>query len=157
MAKRARPRPSPADDLSLTNGDGRIATIAGVRWARSPIHGPFSDILVNWPNGTPAGARSDAEQLFLEVIDSHYRLADRYLAETALKSGGRLIGAETIKNPPRLFAELADELRTQYLLGYYPLDDRHDDRYRKIEVETSRREVVLQARPGYRLNAIDRQ
>jgi hypothetical protein len=41
-------------------------------------------------------------------------------------------------------------LRTQYLLGYYPTNRAKDGGYRKIQVKTSRKDVAIRARPGYR-------
>jgi hypothetical protein len=50
---------------------------------------------------------------------------------------------------PDAFGQIAKELRTQYLLGYYPLNKEHDQRYRRIKVATTRKDVVIRARPGY--------
>ena len=41
------------------------------------------------------------------------------------------------------------ELRTQYVLGYYPINKERDERYRHIKVATTRKNVVIRARPGY--------
>jgi hypothetical protein len=35
------------------------------------------------------------------------------------------------------------------MLGYYPLNKERDERYRKIKVETTRKNVVIRSRPGY--------
>ena len=35
------------------------------------------------------------------------------------------------------------------MLGYYPLDKKHDDRYRRIKVASTRKDVMIRARPGY--------
>jgi Ca-activated chloride channel family protein len=51
---------------------------------------------------------------------------------------------------PQAFAAIADELRTQYLLGYYPKERAPDGVYRKIQVKTSRKDIAIRARPGYR-------
>ena len=47
------------------------------------------------------------------------------------------------------FAQIAAELRTQYMLGYYPINKERDERYRHIKVTSSRKNVVIRARPGY--------
>ena len=57
--------------------------------------------------------------------------------------------ADTLDSLPDAFAQIAAELRTQYMLGYYPLNKEKDDRYRKIKVTTARKNVVVRARPGY--------
>lgn len=83
-------------------------------------------------------------------LDMLYRTADAYLGEIANKSGGRLHRADTVGSLPLAFKQIADELRTQYSLGYSPPKPERDGKYRKIKVSTSRKDVVVRARPGYR-------
>jgi VWFA-related protein len=78
-----------------------------------------------------------------------YSTADSYLNNLAEKSGGKLLRADTLDSLPEAFANIAAELRTQYSLGYYPTKKERDDRYRKIKVATSRKDVLIRARPGY--------
>ena len=83
------------------------------------------------------------------MLDLAYFTADSYMKALAEKSGGRLLRADTLKSLPDAFAQIAAELRTQYMLGYYPTDKTRDDRYRKIKVATTRKNVAIRARPGY--------
>jgi Mg-chelatase subunit ChlD len=83
------------------------------------------------------------------MLDVAYSKADSYLNQLAEKSGGRLLRADTLASLPAAFSQIAAELRTQYLLGYYPINKERDDRYRKIKVTTARKNIVLRARPGY--------
>ena len=83
------------------------------------------------------------------MLDMAYLTADGYLRALAEKSGGRLLRADTLKSLPDAFAQIAAELRTQYMLGYYPLNKERDESYRKIKVTTTRKHVVIRARPGY--------
>jgi Ca-activated chloride channel family protein len=84
------------------------------------------------------------------MLDNLYRIGDQYLDEMALKSGGKLHRADTLGDLPAAFAKIANELRNQYSIGYYPTNAARDSKYRKIQVKTSRKNVVLRARPGYR-------
>jgi Ca-activated chloride channel family protein len=59
------------------------------------------------------------------------------------------VRADTIASLPDAFANIAAELRTQYMLGYYPANKERDERYRKIKVTSARKNVVIRARPGY--------
>ena len=86
------------------------------------------------------------------MFDSLYRLADQYLEELAMKSGGKLHRANTLVSLPAAFAQIAAELRTQYSLGYYPANTARDDNYRKIQVRVNRKDVAVRARPGYRVS-----
>ena len=83
------------------------------------------------------------------MLDLAYMTADSYLKSLAEKSGGRLLRTDTLGSLPDAFAQIAAELRTQYLLGYYPLNKERDERYRQIKVTTTRKDVVIRARPGY--------
>ena len=83
------------------------------------------------------------------MLNLAYSTADQYLQTLAEKTGGRLLRADTVNSLPDVFAQIAAELRTQYMLGYYPLNKDRDERYRKIKVSTVRKNVVIRARPGY--------
>ena len=84
------------------------------------------------------------------MLDNLYLMADSYLHDLADRSGGQLYRADTVASLPQAFASIAAELRTQYLLGYYPANKNQDGAYRKIQVKTSRKDVAVRARPGYR-------
>jgi hypothetical protein len=84
------------------------------------------------------------------MLDGLYSRADSYLMELAKKSGGRVVRADTIGSLPEAFAKIAAELRIQYAIGYYPVNKARDGVYRNIKVKTSRKNVVVRARPGYR-------
>jgi VWFA-related protein len=83
------------------------------------------------------------------MLDLAYLTADGYLEALATKTGGRLLRADTVDSLPEAFSKIAAELRTQYVIGYYPINKARDDRYRKIKVVTTRKNVALRARPGY--------
>jgi VWFA-related protein len=84
------------------------------------------------------------------MLDNLYLMADSYLKQIADQSGGQVYRADNVAALPQAFAAIADELRTQYLLGYYPINRDHDGAYRKIQVKTSRKDIAIRARPGYR-------
>lgn len=97
----------------------------------------------------PSGRTNPNDTIGVE-LDMLYRTADAYLAEIADKSGGKLLHADTLGSLPLAFGQIAAELRTQYSLGYYPPKPERDGKYRKIKVKTSRKDVAIRARPGYR-------
>jgi len=83
------------------------------------------------------------------ILDQAYFTADSYLRELADRSGGQVQRADTLAMLPQAFAAIAAELRTQYLLGYYPTNRAKDGKYRKIQVKTTRKDIAVRARPGY--------
>ena len=84
------------------------------------------------------------------MLDQLYGIADSYLLALANKSGGHVLRADTLGSLPEAFAKIAAELRTQYAVGYYPTDKKRDGTYRKIKVTTTRKDISVRARPGYR-------
>ena len=98
---------------------------------------------------TTTSTPSTSDDSIGRMLDLAYSTADQYLQTLADKTGGRLLRADTVESLPDAFAKIAAELRTQYMLGYYPLNKERDERYRKIKVSTVRKDVVVRARPGY--------
>jgi VWFA-related protein len=86
------------------------------------------------------------------MLDLAYNTADSYLKELERRSGGKLLRADTLTSLPDAFAKIAAELRTQYAIGYYPINKAKDGKYRKIKVTCLRKNVILRSRPGYRAN-----
>ncbi|MEK6301080.1 MAG: VWA domain-containing protein [Acidobacteriota bacterium] len=83
-------------------------------------------------------------------VDRTYRKADEYLDQLARMSGGVVERADTMQDLSGAFTRIAEELRRQYLLGYYPTTRAKDARDRKITVEVLRPGMKVRARPAYR-------
>ena len=98
---------------------------------------------------TTGRGRPREEDSITRMLDLAYLTADGYLDALATKTGGKLLRADTVASLPDAFSKIAAEFRTQYVLGYYPLNKTRDDRYRKIKVATSRKDAVIRSRPGY--------
>jgi VWFA-related protein len=87
------------------------------------------------------------------VVGAHkeeYDRAAQSLKNLAAVSGGRYYEVETISDTKQAFANIAEELRRCYWLGYYPPNTDRDGKYRKISVAVSKPDAVLRARQGYR-------
>ena len=82
-----------------------------------------------------------------------YETAAKRLKELATRTGGRYYEVENIGDTKQAFSSIAEELRRQYWLGYYPANAARDGRYRKIRVTVNQPEVVVRARDGYRMAA----
>ncbi len=81
-----------------------------------------------------------------------YERGDRYLHDMARVTGGRLYRADTTRNLAQSFALIAEELRKQYSLGYYPKTPPHAGERRHIKVRVLRPNLVVQARDSYIYN-----
>lgn len=80
-----------------------------------------------------------------------FQLATRYLQGLAQRSGGRVQQAETLTNVQEAFALIAEELRHQYSLGYYPSQEGKVGEFRRVQVEVLPPHQSVRARDGYRV------
>ncbi len=71
-----------------------------------------------------------------------------YMKKLAEETGGRLFEIDRIENLKTAFDQIASELRTQYGIGYTPLNNKKDGTFRKIEIH-SKEGYKVQARHGY--------
>lgn len=74
---------------------------------------------------------------------------DSVLGKFSGETGGRVIEVKRASDTGAAFGEIADELRTQYLLGYTPANTRRDGSFRKIRVKVRGHDYKVQARRGY--------
>lgn len=81
-----------------------------------------------------------------------YERADAYLHDMARVSGGHLYRAETTRNIAEAFSDIAEQLRRQYSLGYYPKQVAQAGQRRQIKVRVNRPNLVVQARDSYIFN-----
>lgn len=92
----------------------------------------------NWPGGSGGSGTSREE----------YERGDQYLHDLARVSGARLYNAEQ-QNLNAAFRSVAEELRRQYSLGYYPKSKPNPGDRRGIKVRVTRPELVVRTRDSY--------
>ena len=78
-----------------------------------------------------------------------YKLADQFLHQLATKTGGRLYEANDRARLSEAFSKIAEELRHQYSLGYYPQSTLQSGERREIKVRVDRSDVAVRARDSY--------
>ena len=81
-----------------------------------------------------------------------YELANHYLRELADSTGGRGYNADTLQNMSYAFANVAEELRRQYSLGYYPKRPPQAGQRRQIRVRARQPNLAVRARDSYIFN-----
>jgi Ca-activated chloride channel homolog len=72
------------------------------------------------------------------------------LKSFAEKSGGRFVATPGGPALREAFANIADELGHQYTIAYRPLNQTRDGKWRKLDVKTSRTDLVVRTRKAYR-------
>ena len=71
------------------------------------------------------------------------------LEQMSKETGGRVFTVDKKHALKDVFAEIQDEMRSQYAIGYTPVNTARDGSYRKIEIRTGNKEYKVQARKGY--------
>ena len=121
------------------------------RWPFSPLAGQLSTKwqspqwrFSQWPGRAPSSGGGTSDE---------YRRAARYLQELADRSGGRLYDGDTLYSVSQAFSMIAEELRHQYSLSYYPANSKKDGAYRRVKVRIEKQGMIVRSREGYRAAA----
>jgi len=86
----------------------------------------------------------------MDISRQLYNLARNEMNEMARSSGGRNFAAASLNEARAAFAQVANEIGTQYSLGYYPANKTRDGRFRQIKVELRGvKDATARAREGY--------
>jgi VWFA-related protein len=83
------------------------------------------------------------------TITPDYKLAGQYLQQLAEKTGARLYQGNDPKQLAQAFTKIAEELRSQYSLGYYPQTAVKSGERRLIKVRVDQSNVAVRARESY--------
>ena len=100
------------------------------------------------PQGTIGGGGGSAQD---------YETGRQYLEGLATKSGGRKFEADTTYDLDTAFAGIAEELRRQYSVGYYPESVGQKGERRQIKVRVMRPALVVRAKTSYVVGDTDRR
>lgn len=84
-----------------------------------------------------------------------YETGRRYLEELAVKSGGRNFEADSMVSLDSAFSGIAEELRRQYSVGYYPEHVGERGERRQIKVRVMRPGLVVRAKNSYIVGSND--
>ena len=103
-----------------------------------------------------AAQRSDVVVYGIAVIDREFYVVrqagfggDSVLRRFAKQTGGRVIEVTNVKDTSQAFREIAEELRTQYSLGYTSTNTGRDGSFRKIRLKVRNKGYKVLTRRGY--------
>jgi VWFA-related protein len=123
------------------------------------MQGAGSVTVTTTVNNGPFGGSSSSRQVYGVPNNGQplpgarkedYDRANEYLIAMAERTGGRLHKANDVSQLAQAFSSIAEELRRQYSIGYYPQNgaDQSDAR-RQIKVSVDRSNVAVRARNSY--------
>ena len=81
-----------------------------------------------------------------------YDLASRYLRDMAQRTGARTYEADSTQSMSSAFGNIADELRRQYSLGYYPKTPARAGQRRHVKVRVNQPNLAVRTRDTYVFN-----
>jgi VWFA-related protein len=101
-----------------------------------------------------AAQKSDAMVYVILIADRGFYggsySGDREMKKLCEETGGRMIEVGNKQDKlKQAFDQIANELRSQYSIGYTPTNPKRDGSYRKVQVKTKEGEYKVQARAGY--------
>ena len=114
----------------------------------------FTDGENTWGKATMKSTLHQAEESDVIIYTLQYGNppAQKYLQQLAEKTGGRYLMAADANAISKSFAEVAAELRRQYVLGYQPTELAQQRLERKIRVKVRRQRVAVRARRSFTMN-----
>ena len=119
------------DDEAYGNGGGFGRTGISIPGMGGPGRGGMG--------GPGRGGRRNPEQ---------HADGKKVLERMSKETGGRLFEVSKKESVDQIYAQIQEELRNQYSLGYSP-DRGAESGYRKIQVAVKKKDVAVQAREGY--------
>jgi VWFA-related protein len=84
-----------------------------------------------------------------EIAAGLYEIARRDMRQMSERAGGRVYPVSALTDLAAVYKQVADDLRSQYSIGYYPQNDAHDGRWRSVRIEVRRQGASVRARSGY--------
>jgi VWFA-related protein len=84
-----------------------------------------------------------------EMVNGLYDIADRDMKQLAERTGGKAYPVNALTDLSAVYKQVADSLRSQYSIGYYPENETRDGRWRKIRVEAKTQAYTVRTRSGY--------
>jgi Ca-activated chloride channel family protein len=78
-----------------------------------------------------------------------FREAEFVMRQLAQETGGRPFSAARIEDLEGIYGQIADELSSQYTIGYLPKNARQDGAWRQLVVQVARPDVSARTKRGY--------
>jgi VWFA-related protein len=94
-------------------------------------------------------AAQEEQGIYTGVPEEVFVMADLALKKLAYETGGRVLYPNSFGQLDDIYAEVDEELRNQYTLGYISTNTAKDGTYRRIEVSANAPGAAISARPGY--------
>jgi VWFA-related protein len=98
-----------------------------------------------WPGGGGRGGRGGGQRPSQEARPDGKKILERISKET----GGRIFEVSKKESVGQIYSSIAEELRTQYSLGYTPNKEESAEGYHRIKLTAKGKDLSVQTRDGY--------
>ncbi|MBL8152291.1 MAG: VWA domain-containing protein [Blastocatellia bacterium] len=127
--------------IVLSDGDERDSTIKQERLIELLRELQIQVYMVGFPEGF-----IELDGTFLEAATRKSRDLMRKIAD---ESGGQAFFPKSLDEVGEIMTKIGQELRAQYMLGYYPINETKDGRWRKLQVKLNNKKYSVRTRSGY--------
>jgi Ca-activated chloride channel homolog len=129
--------------IVMSDGDERDSTIRSGDLIDNLRELDLQIYLVGFPEGA-----IDSDGIFMEASS---RKAKNLMKKLAEESGGQAFFPHSLDEINLIADKIGNELRSQYMIGYYPNNDRSDERWHKLQVKLTdkKRKYSVRTRSGY--------
>jgi VWFA-related protein len=109
---------------------------------------------MNLRDAIEAAQKADSIVYVLLIADRDFYGGGYYgegdMKKMAQETGGRMIEVgNKFEKLKEAFDQIANELRSQYSIGYTPSNPARDGKFRKVEIKSTKKELRVQSRNGY--------
>jgi VWFA-related protein len=109
---------------------------------------------MNLRDAVEAAQKSDSIVYVLLIADRDFYGGGYYgegdMEKMAKETGGRVIEVgNKFEKLKQAFDQIANELRSQYSIGYTPSNGTRDGKFRKVEIKPTKKDLRVQSRNGY--------
>lgn len=131
--------------ILLSDGEDveSVLDMDDVRWKAGR-----SQALIYWIRPLTAALSADRPRTTSWRDAEAYRHEIETLERVVRESGGRIRNIDQIADAPAAFRDILAELREQYVLGYYPTQNRNDGSWHEVDVRVGGG-LRARAREGY--------
>jgi Ca-activated chloride channel homolog len=92
---------------------------------------------------------NSSQSAYNNIPHEAFAQAELLLRKLAYETGGRVLSPNSFGELGNVYAEVDEELRNQYSIGYISTNKSKDGGYRRIEVRSNAPNAIISARPGY--------
>ncbi len=115
------------------------------------VHSEAAIYVVSKTQAVRRSLIDDMQELgyYTGIPEEEFINADLALRKLAYETGGRVLYPDSFGQLDSVYADVDEELRNQYTLGYISTNPAKDGSYRKIDVTVDAPGAAISARPGY--------